>query len=72
MPKCKSCGAEIRFLETKTGSLMPVDVPPARVLVEREGNGQTWYGLVDGYTSHFATCPNAAAHRCQKENPDAT
>jgi hypothetical protein len=51
---------------------MPVDVPPARVLVEREGNGQTWYGLVDGYTSHFATCPNAAAHRCQKENPDAT
>jgi hypothetical protein len=50
---------------------MPVDVPPARVLVEREGNGQTWYGLVDGYTSHlcgYLTLP----HRRPKGEPDAT
>lgn len=64
MPKCKSCGAEIHFLETKTGSLMPVDAKPARVLVEQQG--ETWYGVEDGYTSHFATCPNAAKHRRPK------
>lgn len=52
---CRSCGAEIVFLRTRTGSRMPVD---AETVEEGEE-------LFDPkrHTSHFATCPQAGEHR---------
>lgn len=64
---CKACGAETLFLETYLGSKMPVDAEPVRVFVQQHGNGQTWYGLVDGYTSHLGTCPQGPAGRPKEE-----
>lgn len=57
MAKCKSCGAQIEWVKTKTrGSSMPVD-PKYVVVVTNEGQ------IVKGRISHFATCPNADQHR---------
>lgn len=75
MTDCRSCGAPIRWARTSTGKRMPVDaepnpdgnvtlIPPlesadfplAVVSSERDPS-------VIRYTSHFATCPNADAHR---------
>lgn len=52
---CRSCGAAIIWLSTKAGKTMPTDasrVKPHDTLFDYEQ-----------HTSHFATCPNAAAHR---------
>jgi hypothetical protein len=71
MPACKSCGAQIRWAKTATGGSMPInpglvdngnvviegDPPIARVVAA--GSGQ--------FISHFATCPNADAHRKPKD-----
>lgn len=73
MPKCRKCGAEIRFVQTKSGKYMPVD--PDRKPYREGGStvyittdGQLIHGAepfgpepVDGYgyTPHWATCPNA-------------
>jgi hypothetical protein len=38
---------------------MPVDAKPRKVFVEFMGS----FDLVDGFESHFATCPNADQHR---------
>ena len=75
MPTCKSCGAEIVYVETPAGKSMPLDV--AQVA---GGNVEVEGGLVGGiarvvkpvegvfrYVSHFATCPKAASHRKGKE-----
>lgn len=56
---CRSCGAQIVWLKTSKGSNMPVDVvgvKPEETIFEPQR-----------HVSHFATCPNAAAHR--KERP---
>lgn len=41
MPKCRSCGAEIRWAKTPAGKAMPVDEKPAAggnvALLERAG-----------------------------------
>lgn len=55
---CKSCGAEIAFLPTKTGK-MPVDAKPVKVVVLVGDH----YEVRKGYNPHWASCPNAAAHR---------
>ena len=76
MAKCKSCGAEIVWIKMKSGKAMPCD---ARSIPYREvfsggmklvtEGGEVVTGCFDGtsdkvaYTSHFATCPNANAHR---------
>ncbi len=56
MPQCRSCGAEIEWLRTKEGKNTPVDAKP--VFIETR-NGDP----IEGYRSHFATCPNADQHR---------
>lgn len=81
MSICKSCGAEIRWIETKTGKMMPVNPYPhiykrntkgPCVLVTAAGEVVRCEPVEDGaqadgvgYVSHFATCPAAAEHRQQ-------
>lgn len=79
MPKCRKCGKEIIFIKTSAGKSMPCDAGQVMYWADRKGkarivtpNGevvacrlegdlQTATGV--GYTSHFATCPNAAEFR---------
>lgn len=69
--KCQSCGATITWAKTENGRAMPLDAAPVD-----NGNMQVVDGVAiivgdllspgdDGprYVSHFATCPNSAAHR---------
>ena len=76
--KCRSCGASIKWIRMTSGKAAPVD-PYLRTIVINEGKESliTETGIVirgrfasydeganaSGYISHFATCPNAAAHR---------
>lgn len=78
MAKCKTCGAEIKFIKMKSGRFNPCDVLKRTII---KGNGKevliTEKGEViqgtfasveegangEGYTSHFATCPYATQHR---------
>ena len=32
MPRCKSCHAEIKFIRTEKGRVMPVDIKPVTVI----------------------------------------
>ena len=76
MAKCKSCGAEIRFLNTAEGKLMPVNA--AIVTYEIEAGGPTTFlgpgGYIErgrmivggsriGYIPHWCTCPDADRFR---------
>ena len=78
MAKCKSCGAEIRFIKMKSGKFNPVD--PYKRTIKKDGghevliteSGELIQGTFasyeegangSGYVSHFATCPNANYHR---------
>jgi hypothetical protein len=73
---CRSCRARIVWAKTPTGATMPVDASPAadgdHVLYP---GPQGWLVLrvhehADAdrphYKSHFATCPNAGAHRRER------
>lgn len=77
MSKCKSCGAEIIWIKTASGKMMPCN--PQKIsykntfprgnmtLITPEGKFVT--GTIDlssdtyGYESHFATCPAASKFR---------
>lgn len=77
--KCSSCGARIRWTQTKNGKWMPLDMHPVpiRENIESKDTFITSAGLVIradrvesqeeahifGFVSHFVTCPNAAKHR---------
>lgn len=77
MAKCRSCGAEIRWVTMPGGKQMPVDVAPhpegniaihsdglrAAVLTVSELNDLGTLANERLYRSHFASCPNAASHR---------
>ena len=81
MSKCKTCGAEIKWIRTFSGKAMPVDACP--ILFTEGGNGifVTDGGAVIhgtrcvkgqanmrvGYISHFATCPDANMYRKKQE-----
>jgi hypothetical protein len=69
MSRCRSCNAEIIWARTESGKAMPLDAEPTE-----DGNVKIvgGFAVVGGlqlldpgprYTSHFATCPNAAQHR---------
>lgn len=78
MGKCKSCGAEIKWIKMKSGKFNPVD-PYKRTIIKDGGrdvlvtdDGELISGTFcayengangSGYVSHFATCPNANGHR---------
>ena len=77
MSKCRSCGAEIKWIKTFSGKSMPVDNHPIYFSEGGSGIFVTDGGAVIhgtecpknqanarvGYISHFATCPNADQHR---------
>lgn len=79
MSKCRSCGKEIIWIKMTSGKSMPCDSEKisftlahpsdkdALVLVEPSGKITKGHfdpnGEKIGYTSHFATCPNADKHR---------
>ncbi len=79
MPKdkivpCRSCKAPIFFVLTPRNKNHPVDAKPVRVWVEGDGIEQlgsdmkpirdlTKWEQVEGYTSHFDTCPEGDRFR---------
>jgi len=68
---CRSCGAEIVWVETENKKRMPIDAEPTdagKFVLEDEGTDTPRALYRPGangerFTSHFATCPNAAEHR---------
>lgn len=81
MSKCRSCGAEIKFIQTTAGKWMPCD-PDAihfndcdepETLIMEDGetycvNPEHRYVQDDayGYRSHFSSCPQADNWRKRK------
>lgn len=60
---CRSCQSPIIWCTSAAGKPMPLDAKPEkRVVVDQHKVGR----VVDTYTAHFATCPNAAQHRKAK------
>ena len=71
MSKCKTCGAEIKFIKMTGGRMNPVDITK-RTMIKGEGfdvliseKGKIIRGRLssledganaEGYISHFATC----------------
>ncbi len=65
---CRSCNAPIVWTRSVGGKAMPLDAKPAKGLVIDTTFGGDMPGarVVDVYTSHFSTCPQAAQHRKPK------
>ena len=75
MSACRSCGAEIAWYVTVNHKRIPLDAEPSpdgNLIVEdsMEPHMAMFTSAGPGedlgtprYTSHFATCPNAAQHR---------
>jgi hypothetical protein len=66
MPRCRSCKAEIVWAKTSTGRAMPFDAEPkvgGEWEIDEEGQAHYDPEGESRFTSHFATCPNAAEHR---------
>lgn len=71
MSVCRSCGTAIVWTVTEKGKKMPVDKDPVRggfVLVHDELDPESPPRAISEtvHLSHFATCPNADAHRKEK------
>lgn len=56
--KCKSCGADIYWIQMVSGKMMPVDAKEKK-LVRIKNRGE----IITAYEPHWATCPNADKHR---------
>jgi len=56
--KCKGCGADILWIKTKKGKLMPVNASPIKAYQINEYMPPEWL-LIDVHIPHWATCPNA-------------
>ena len=60
--RCRSCDARIEWVETAAGKRMPLDSPVRIAQRYQTQDGRTQL-LVDGSATHWATCPDAAAHK---------
>jgi hypothetical protein len=68
MRQCKACHAEIIFVPTSKGNIMPLDAEPEkRCVLTRTAKGSI-VEMVDTYIPHFVTCPQAAKFR-KKTDP---
>lgn len=56
MSKCKGCGAEIKWVLTKNGKLMPLDAKLKKFYVISAADVPI---QMQGYEIHWATCPKA-------------
>lgn len=76
---CRSCGAPMVWVLTRSGGHMPLDPEPSprgNIVLELGPNDQTVSRVLRAdeepasgqlrWLSHFATCPNAKEHRRQK------
>ena len=70
MSKCRSCKAEINFVRTEKGKLLPIDpvaVPYGNIAVTADGDPPSAHfvkpSMERNFRAHFATCPEAAKHR---------
>jgi hypothetical protein len=82
--KCKGCGADIYWIRTHAGRLMPVNTTRKLILADAKDSDTTivtdkgevvtgkqvenGFYTDYGYESHFATCPAAAEYRRKKDN----
>lgn len=76
---CRSCGAPVYWALTREGRRMPIDAEPVAtgnvLLTLRRSTGALTCTVLGAgvlveiesgrrrYTSHYATCPQAASHR---------
>jgi len=58
---CSSCGAAIVWVTTPAGKPMPLDAEPQKRVVLGRQTGLAH--VLDTWTPHWATCPNADQHR---------
>ena len=67
---CRSCGADVEWVQTEAGKRMPVDAEPVANgnivkvrgnLIRYLGKGEVFTG--DRWVSHFATCAQAGSWR---------
>lgn len=68
MSRCKSCGAEIDWVKTRSGKFMPIDMGKrfgGNVEFGDDGMPSIVPALpdVERFVSHFTTCPDANEHR---------
>lgn len=68
--RCKTCGAAIRWAKTNAGKPIPLDLEPVatgNLVLTSTGIALPLSWELPGgeprYVSHFATCPDADAHR---------
>ena len=52
MSKCKGCNAEIVWIKTRNGKIMPCNVEKTTIVTEQ---GET----IIGHIPHWATCPKS-------------
>lgn len=60
--KCRGCLADIEWVKTASGRLMPVN-HPLTILSVHERNDGTLVCVIDAAQSHFVTCPEADTYR---------
>ena len=69
MSMCRSCNAPIEWRRTLSGTRIPIDPSPVEngnVVLLTGGLCKVVAPGEGTHVSHFATCPNAAAHRKAK------
>lgn len=83
MAKCRGCGAEIIWIMSSSGKLIPCDpelvrywqkpkakgkiVTPIGEVLSCEFEGEQDEATGYGYVSHFSTCPQAGEFRRKKK-----
>ena len=60
--KCKGCKADIYWVKTEFGKWLPLDTTVQMIIVHEDNK---WIAK-SGYTSHWATCPDAEDFRTGK------
>lgn len=63
--RCRSCNAPIIWAATRGGRRIPLDAKPTKraVFAVDDPSASRTVDVVDAYTTHFETCPNASQHR---------
>jgi hypothetical protein len=61
--KCRSCNADVLWVETDGGWRMPLNAEPEKRFVLEAGQSPMKAKQRNTYVSHFATCPHAERWR---------
>lgn len=60
MSKCKGCNAEIVWIKTRNGKIMPCNAEKTTIVTEQ---GET----IIGHIPHWATCPKSQNFKEKKD-----